>query len=95
MQRCPKCGYQEGTDWPWFLSVAAVTLLYIAFIYRNEPTLKESSRWMGLAAYLFFLAATTWRGLREKRNRKEYEKLHPPITERIKAHNKPGPVPGQ
>ena len=94
MQKCPKCGYSEGTDWPWILCIVAVTLLYFAFIFRAEPTLKESIRWMGLAAYLFFLAATTWKGLREKRSHKEYLNVHPPVTERVKSHIKPTPAAG-
>jgi len=70
----------------------AVTFLYFAFIFRAEPTLKDSIRWMGLAAYLSFLAATTWKGLREKRIHKEYLNLYPPVTERVKSHIKPTPA---
>jgi len=93
MQRCPKCGYREGTDWLSILCIVAVGLLYVAFILVADGGPRDI-RAMGLAAYLFFIAATIWKGLREKRSRKEYLKLHPPVTERMKSHIKPSPAAG-
>jgi hypothetical protein len=97
MQRCPKCGYREGTEWPWILCIAAVSVLYMAFILAIDRELRDvlNVRWVGLVAYLLFGAAMTWRGFREKRYHKEYLALHPPATERIKSHIKSTPAGGQ
>jgi hypothetical protein len=94
MQRCPKCGYREGTDWPWILCVVAVSVLYIAFVLAADQQLK-SVRLTGVLAYVLVAAAATWRGLREKRNRKLYSELHPSPTERLKGHIKASPTDGR
>jgi hypothetical protein len=67
-------------------------LSVLCFHLQSGPTLKDSIRWMGLAAYLSFLAATTWNGLREKRIHKQYLSLHPPVTARVESRIKPTPA---
>jgi len=91
MQRCPKCGYREGIDWPSILMVIAFGFLYCGFIVMADFA-PRSWRWAGLAAVLIFGAGTTWRSLRNKRIDSEYKKLHPPITERVKDHFKANPA---
>jgi len=83
MQKCPKCGYDEGTDWPWIICVVAAGVLYIVFILVADAGPRDS-RSIGFAAYLFFVVAGLWKGFRDNRSRKEYLKLHPPATERVK-----------
>jgi hypothetical protein len=90
MKRCPNCGFSEGTDWPWILGVTATALMFIAFSFGDEPTLKHSVRWLGLVACFLLLSATTWRDQREKRNHKKYLELHQPdptSLQRLKAHH--------
>jgi hypothetical protein len=76
MQRCPKCGYNEGTDWFRILGVISVGLLYVIYTISADSTPK-SWRLIGLFAYLTFMAGGLWRGIKDKRNRDEYLKLHP------------------
>ena len=84
MQRCPQCGYREGTDWPGILGTVSVATLYCVFILGDVTP--PSLRLLGLIAYLVFLAGTWWRVSRDKRNREEYLKPHPSVTERVKDH---------
>jgi hypothetical protein len=90
MQRCPKCGYREGLDWPWILSYIAFAFLDIVF--TSSRVHMPRTYWMlGTAACALFLTAMAWREFRNRRTRREYEKLHPPITERLKDHLKTSP----
>ncbi len=82
MRRCPKCGYREGPDWPAVLWVLAFGFLYVVFIASDAP---RGYRLMGFVAFLLFLAGTAWKAFRDDRSRREYLKLHPPITERMKG----------
>jgi hypothetical protein len=86
VQRCPNCGYREKYDWPAMLLVVAFGVLYIVFIASVE-LVPRSYRLGSFAAFLLFLVANTWNGLRNNRNQREYLKLHPPaVTERVKDH---------
>jgi hypothetical protein len=81
MQKCPKCGYNEGTDWPGLLLMAAYGLVSVV-AGIGGPRIVQ----LGCAggSFLFF-AAIIWRSAREDRNRVECLKLHPPDAERAKS----------
>jgi hypothetical protein len=51
----------------------------------NTP---KSWRAIGLVAYLTFVIGGLCRGMKGKRNRDEYLKLHPSPTQRVKDHLK-------
>ena len=76
MQRCPKCGYRE-VDWPSILSGVAFGILYISFLLTTDHA-PRSLRIVGLFAFFVFLVANSWKGMREKKNRREY--LNLPVT---------------
>ena len=90
MQRCPKCGYREGTDWPGMLLEAAFFVLYLVFIVLPDRV-PRGYRFAVLAAFVLFQTGTVWKGKRERKHREEYLKLNPPQTEHVKAHIKPSP----
>jgi len=90
MQRCPKCGHRRGVDWPAVLWTVAFGILYLVFVVIPDHVPK-SYRLAGLAAYLLFMAGGVWKGFRDKRDRSEYLKLNPPITERVKDHIRSAP----
>ncbi len=87
MQKCPHCGYDEGTDWARVSGVVAVGLLYVIYIVSADQTPK-SWRLVGLLAYLIFIFGGVWRGIKDKRNRDEYLRLHPLPAQRVKNHLK-------
>jgi hypothetical protein len=72
------------------LSVVAFGILYLVFI-GTEEQVSRNYRLMGLGAFLIFLTANMWNSLRNEKNRREYSKLHPPITERVKEHIRSNP----
>jgi hypothetical protein len=90
MQRCPKCGYREGTDWPGILWAVAFSVLYLVFIVVPDH-LPKSYRFAGLVAFLLFQAGTVWKARREKKYRDEYLRLNPGPAERVKNHLKASP----
>jgi hypothetical protein len=80
MQKCPKCGYNEGADWPGLLLMAAFFLVsLVAGIWG--PRIVQLACAGG---WFLFLAAIIWRASRDDRNRVEHLKLHPPDAERAK-----------
>ena len=84
MQQCPKCGYRQ-VDWPVMLLGLAFLILYAEFIFGIGH-----DRLIGDVLPLFaLLAAAGWRAFIDKRNRREYLKLHPSPAERVKSHIKP------
>jgi len=94
MQRCPKCGYRDRVDWSWILCSVAFVLLYFASIFGADriPTSYRTMVFAArFAAFLLFMAGTVWKGLRNKRDRDEYLKLNPSVTDRVKAHIRPTP----
>jgi len=92
MERCPKCGHREGVDWPAVLCAVAFSILYFVFTFAEyEYHAPKGYRLVGFAAMLLFIAGNGWRQSRNKRDRREYLKLHPPITERVKDHLKASP----
>src|SRR6185312_9489687 len=91
MQRCPKCGYREKRDWPALLGHLAFAVLYGVFILGFDKA-PRSYRLLGLGAFLLFVSANWWNAVRNERNRKEYLRLHPGPTERVKEHVRPNPA---
>jgi hypothetical protein len=87
MQICPKCGYCKGVDWPVILWAGAFWMLYVMFIV----SVPRNYRLMGSAPFFLFLAGTIWGSLRNTKDRSEYLKLNPSVTERVKAHIRPTP----
>ena len=85
MQNCPRCGYREGVDGPSVLLVIAFGIVYLAFVLAGN-SVPMRYREAAFVAFFMFLAAGMWRSLKAARNRRDYQKLHPPITERLKDH---------
>jgi hypothetical protein len=92
MQRCPKCGYRE-LDGPAILAVVAFATLYLIFILTADHA-PMSIRIVGLVAFFMFSGANSWRAFKDRRNHREYLKLHPSPDQRVKSHFKPA-TPGQ
>jgi len=80
MQKCPKCGYDEGIDWPSGLLIAAFCLVSVV-AGISGPRIVQLGCGVG---WFLFLAAIIWRSAREDKNRVEHLKLHPPDAERAK-----------
>jgi hypothetical protein len=68
MQKCPKCGYDEGVDWPVLLWVVSFTVLYIVFIAAADYA-PRNYRFMGYGAFTIFTAGTLWKVLRNRAKR--------------------------
>jgi hypothetical protein len=64
MQRCPKCGYREGVDWPALLQVIAFCVLYLVWMLGDYGP--RELRGLGLATMILFCVGTIWRVLRLK-----------------------------
>jgi hypothetical protein len=81
MQKCPKCGYNEGLDWPAVLMIVAFVLVSVAAGGSGASKRVQLS----IAAGMFLFAASMfWRAARDDKNRVEYWKSHPPDRERPK-----------
>ena len=80
MQKCPKCGYNEGVDWPGILLIAAFGLVS----FTGGFDVPRIARLGSGVSWLLFAAAIIWRSAREDKNRVEHLKLHPPDAERAK-----------
>jgi hypothetical protein len=91
MQRCPECGYRDKYDWPMVLWVIGFGLLWVVYI-ATERQMSHVYRWVGLAAFLIFVAGSWTYSRRQERNRKEYLKLHPGPSERVREHIRPNPA---
>ena len=85
MQRCPKCGYRDGTDWPRILCSVAFIFLYLVFMLGGDYL---SKRWnlLGTMALLVFTLGTFLQIRRDRRNQRQYLEMHPSITQRLKRH---------
>ena len=82
MQKCPKCGYNEGLDWPGILMILAFCIVTIVGGISGVKSVQLSA-----AVGMFLLTASTfWRMVRQDRNRVEYLKSHPVGTERPKGN---------
>jgi hypothetical protein len=84
MQRCPKCGYKDGFNWPALLWMCSFMTLYVLWMMGNYTP--REYRWAGLAAFFVFNLGVVWMALRNARNYREYRKLNPSITDRVKDH---------
>jgi hypothetical protein len=93
MHRCQKCGYREF-DWPMLLWIAAFFVLDTAF-KQSILSLDRARRFeflcVEIVAGLLFFTGLFWRVFRERKAYKEYFRLHPPPTQRVKDHLKPSP----
>ena len=85
MQRCPKCGYREGVDWPRGLCGVAFFGLCAPFIFGGNY-FPRSLNLVWIAALVIFSFGDYLRIRREKRNEREYLKAHPSPAERLKSH---------
>jgi hypothetical protein len=72
MQKCPKCGYNDGVDWPVILWVVAFGFLYLVFIGAADFA-PRSYRLLGGAAFTLFSAGTVWKALRDRQRRRRHE----------------------
>ena len=61
MQRCPKCGYRDGIDWPWVLAI-------VAFVVLKLSPEHGSYRIVGVGATFLFATAMVWYAIRSLRN---------------------------
>ena len=97
MQRCPKCGYRDRVDWPAMLWAVAFYFLFVVFLVATDPIPKGYRllgvpyRLMWAPAFFLFLAGTIWKSLRSIKDRNDYLKSNPSVTERVKAHVRPSP----
>ena len=73
MQKCPKCGYSDGADWPAMLLIAAFILVDVVAWMSGVP---KAVRLALSGGTLLLVASFWWRALRETRNRVEYLKSH-------------------
>jgi transposase len=51
MQKCPKCGYNEGRDWPGALMILAFGLVSLVSGISGEPKSVQLS--IGIGSLLF------------------------------------------
>jgi hypothetical protein len=81
MEKCPKCGYSEGRDWPGILLMLAFFLVSLVADWGFGA---KSVRLASAGSGFLFVAAIVWKSAREDKNRVEYLKSHPPDKERPK-----------
>ena len=80
MQKCPKCGYNEGRDWPYMLLILAFGIVSVAAGSLGGKLVNLS---IALGMFLF-VASLLWKAKREDKNRVEHLKSHPPVAEQPK-----------
>ena len=93
MQKCPKCGYDEGADWPQIMMLLSFYLLFVVYIVSADFA-PRNWRFIGMTAFLGFSVGQMWGMLRRSRAQAEYLKLHPPPSQRGKDHLKTGAPDG-
>ena len=77
MQKCPKCGYNEGPDWPGLFLLLAFGVVASGAEILGVP-IPQSLR---VAGWFFVVVSLDWRAARVSGNRAEYSELHLPATE--------------
>ncbi len=92
MQKCPKCGYDEGRQWPQIIVILSFNLLFVVYIVSADFA-PRNWRFIGMIAFVGYSVGTTWGMLRRSRAQAEYLKLHPSPSQRVKDHLKTG-APG-
>jgi len=78
MQRCPKCGFNEGVDWPVMLFILAFGILQIAFILALDfvPHVEKLPyKVCGIAAMVVYASGVIWLSLRRNKSYREYKRL--------------------
>jgi hypothetical protein len=63
MQKCPRCGYNEGTSWTLLVQIFAFTLLGSAFMSSD---VRPRVRLLGEFGIVLFFAAAVWRRISER-----------------------------
>lgn len=79
MQKYPKCGYNEGGDWPGVLLMMAFLLVNIVAGASHGPRRVVIASAVG---WFLFAAAMIWKLAREDKNRVEHLKLNSPDAQR-------------
>jgi|HubBroStandDraft_6_1064221.scaffolds.fasta_scaffold117748_3 membrane protein implicated in regulation of membrane protease activity len=70
MQKCPKCGYSEGFDWPNLFSFLALVVLSLGVEFLSAS---KTLRFLCFAVFCsMVLVSILWRRVREKKNRERY-----------------------
>jgi hypothetical protein len=81
MQRCPKCGYSEGKDWPGMLLIVAFGVVSVVAVGNSSGKVVHYAAAIGM---FLFAASALWRAVREDKNRVECSRLDFPVRERPK-----------
>ena len=72
MQKCPKCGYSEGFDWPGLFLFLAVVVMSLGVEFLSTS---KRSRFLCLAVVSFLVVVSfVWRSAKDDRNRVEHLK---------------------
>ena len=81
MRRCPKCGHDEGPDWPRMIAVLSFFILFFLFVavMGFAPPLWRAG---GILAFTLFSISNWWRMKRDRRDFEEYTKLHSSAEQR-------------
>ena len=87
MQRCPKCGYDEGADWPDRLIYLAFVILLIGFAFPDH--ISKSLHLLRDVAIVLWLVGIIWKSNRTKRLQRAHEELH---QQRVKDHLSTNPA---
>jgi hypothetical protein len=78
VERCPRCGYHEGADWPDRLVYLAFVILWLGFAFPDHVSKRLEV--LRLVALALVIAGIAWKSNRKQRLEREHEKLHPPIA---------------
>jgi hypothetical protein len=79
VQKCPRCGYNEGNDWPGALLIVAFLLVNLVAGASRGPTKVVLASAVG---WFLFVTAMIWKLAREDKNRMEHLRLHSPDAQR-------------
>jgi hypothetical protein len=74
MQKCPRCGYDEGVDWPEKLIYLAFAILWVGFAFPDHVSRRLEL--LRIVAMALWLAGVIWKSSRYKKLQREHEKLH-------------------
>jgi hypothetical protein len=77
MQKCPKCGYNEGPDWPGLFLLLAFAVVALGAEILDVPIPKS----LRVSGWFFVVVSFAWRAVRVSGNRIERSELHPAATE--------------
>jgi hypothetical protein len=70
MQKCPRCGYSGGFDWPDLFSLLALVVLSLGVEFLSAS---KKLRLLCFAVVCFLVVVSIfWRRVREEKNRARY-----------------------